>query len=62
MDVKCGNGAFNPSLEVARDVAAQAGLPVSALITDMNQVLGSSAGNALEIAEVLTALRGAGGE
>ena len=67
MDVKCGNGAFNPSLDVARevaaslvDVAAQAGLPVTALITDMQQVLGSSAGNALEVAEVLRALRGDG--
>ena len=67
MDVKCGNGALNASLEVARevatslvDVAAQAQLPVTALITDMDQVLGSSAGNALEVAEVLSALRGDG--
>ncbi|MFM8364656.1 MAG: thymidine phosphorylase, partial [Verrucomicrobiota bacterium] len=44
MDVKCGNGAFMDSLEGARtlakrlvEVANGAGMPTSALITDMNQ-------------------------
>jgi thymidine phosphorylase len=40
-------------------VAAGAGLPCRALITDMNQVLGLSAGNALEVAESVDFLTGA---
>ena len=65
LDVKVGSGAFTPTLEGARtlarslvDVAAAAGLPARALITDMNQVLGLTAGNALEIQETLDYLRG----
>ncbi|MDZ7644695.1 MAG: hypothetical protein U5K76_11000 [Woeseiaceae bacterium] len=38
--------------------AARAGLPTHALLTDMNEVLGYSAGNALEIREVVAYLRG----
>jgi thymidine phosphorylase len=37
-------------------VAAGAGLPTTALITDMDQVLGSSVGNALEVAETVSCL------
>ena len=66
MDVKVGNGAFMAHLADAQtlarslvDVAAGAGLPCTALITDMNQVLGHSAGNALEVAESLAFLTGA---
>ncbi len=66
MDVKLGNGAFMTDLAEARalarslvDVAAGAGLPCRALITDMNQVLGHSAGNALEVAESVAFLTGA---
>ena len=65
MDVKVGNGAFCTSLsqaqELARclvEVARGAGLPTCALITDMNQVLGTTAGNALEVAEAIAFLCG----
>ncbi|MCZ4282674.1 thymidine phosphorylase [Kiloniella laminariae] len=65
MDVKTGSGAFAKSFEMAEalaqsitDVAAGAGLPTSALITDMNQVLGTTAGNALEVQEAVTYLSG----
>ncbi len=65
MDVKCGNGAFadtpERALALARSivrVANQAGLPTRALVTDMNQVLGHAAGNALEVLEALAYLRG----
>ncbi len=65
MDVKTGTGAFAASLDMARDLARSivavangAGLPTRALITDMNQVLGRSAGNALEVQECVDYLRG----
>jgi thymidine phosphorylase len=64
MDVKVGNGAFMQSPEQARELAgsiigtaARAGLTTRALITDMNEVLGSTAGNALEIDEAVRFLR-----
>ncbi len=66
LDVKVGNGAFTPALADARALAASlvqvargAGLPARALITDMNQVLGDSAGNALEVREAIAFLTGA---
>ena len=65
MDVKTGNGAFAAQLDDARalarslvDVALGAGLPTRALITDMNQVLGDSCGNALEVLEAVAFLQG----
>lgn len=65
MDVKCGNGAFAASERMARDlaesivsVAGGAGLPCSALITDMDYPLGTTAGNALEVAESVAMLTG----
>ena len=65
MDVKTGSGAFASELEQAEelaeaivDVAKGAGLKTMALITDMNQVLGRSAGNALEVSEALDYLTG----
>ncbi|WCK02107.1 thymidine phosphorylase [Agrobacterium tumefaciens] len=65
LDVKVGNGAFMQSLEDARilaralvDVANGAGLPTTALITDMNQPLGDAAGNAVEIVNCLEFLAG----
>jgi thymidine phosphorylase len=67
MDVKAGNGAFCTTTEAARElaqsiveVAAGAGLPTRALITDMNQVLGRNAGNALEMREAIDFLTGRG--
>jgi len=65
MDVKFGSGAFMieaaAASELARsivDVAVGAGLPTAALLTDMNQVLGRSAGNALEVREAIDWLTG----
>jgi thymidine phosphorylase len=67
MDVKCGNGAFADSLTMAQElansivaVANGAGLKTTALITDMNQVLGSTVGNSLEVMEAIAYLRGDG--
>jgi thymidine phosphorylase len=66
MDVKTGSGAFAPdeatAVELAESIVAVsegAGLPCVALITDMNQVLGRSAGNALEVSEAIAYLTGA---
>jgi len=66
LDVKVGSGAFAPTLAMARElaqslvaVAGGAGLPARALITDMNQVLGHTAGNALEVREAIDFLTGA---
>ena len=65
LDVKVGSGAFMPRLDDARalatslvEVAAGAGLPAEVLITDMNQVLGRNAGNALEVREAIDFLAG----
>jgi thymidine phosphorylase len=65
MDVKFGSGAFmrdyDDAQELAQsivDVAKGAGLPTVALLTDMNQVLGTTAGNAVEVAEAIAFLRG----
>jgi thymidine phosphorylase len=64
MDLKCGNGAFMPDLPHARelarsivDVATGAGTKTVALITDMNQILGRTVGNALEVVEALDYLK-----
>jgi thymidine phosphorylase len=64
MDIKLGSGAFMETEAIARSLASsiirtagQAGLPTHALLTDMNEVLGTSAGNALEIAESVRYLR-----
>jgi thymidine phosphorylase len=60
MDVKTGSGAFLKTLDESRELAQSivtvangAGLPTTALITDMNQVLGRNAGNALEVREAI---------
>jgi thymidine phosphorylase len=64
MDVKTGNGAFAAGREQAdtlgrslSTVARGAGLPTQVWITDMNQVLGRSCGNALEVVEAVDLLR-----
>ena len=58
LDVKVGNGSFNTTEEIANQlaislvsVAKVAGIQCSAILTDMNQVLGWNAGHALEIIE-----------
>ncbi|OUS32084.1 thymidine phosphorylase [Thalassotalea sp. 42_200_T64] len=65
MDVKVGNGAMMQDMHAAKtlaqsivNVANGAGVKTQAIITDMNQVLGSSAGNAVEIIETLHFLSG----
>jgi len=65
MDVKTGSGAFADTMEMAEEladsivtVANGAGLKTTALITDMDQVLGRNVGNALEVAETVTFLSG----
>ena len=65
MDVKFGSGAFMADREKAEELASAivsvangAGLPCRALLTDMNQVLGSTAGNALEVRESIDFLTG----
>jgi thymidine phosphorylase len=65
MDVKFGNGAFMSRLADARDlalsiatVATSAGLPTTALLTDMDQPLAHTAGNALEVAYAIDYLTG----
>ena len=64
MDLKCGNGAFMDNIEDARklarsivSVANKAGTKTSALLTDMNQVLGHTVGNALEVKEAVEFLQ-----
>lgn len=66
MDVKFGSGAFMADAGRAGDlaralvgVAHGAGLPTTALLTDMEEPLASSAGNALEVAYALDHLSGA---
>ena len=51
LDVKVGNGSFNSTIDIARDlshslvrVAKGAGLQCEAIITDMNQVISPAAG------------------
>lgn len=63
MDVKTGNGAFADSYTMAEElaqsiasVATGSGVPTRCLITDMNQVLGHSVGNAVEVQESIDCL------
>jgi len=63
-DVKVGSGAFMETPQRARELADSligtadnAGLKSHAIITDMNEVLGTTAGNAVEIRESVLYLR-----
>ncbi|WP_404409894.1 thymidine phosphorylase [Pseudidiomarina marina] len=65
LDVKVGNGAVMQDIEQATElanslvtVANGAGLPTSAILTDMNEVLAKSAGNAIEVREAIRYLTG----
>jgi thymidine phosphorylase len=69
LDVKIGRGAFMTTRDEAAAlaamlvrVAADAGLRAVALLTDMNQVLGRAAGNALEVREAIEVLTGGAGD
>ena len=69
MDVKFGSGAFMAAREDADElaqalveVAGGAGLPTVALLTDMDEVLGTTAGNAVEVRESVDYLTGAARE
>jgi thymidine phosphorylase len=66
LDVKCGSGAFMATLQAAQDLASglvsvanRAGLRTTALITDMDEPLASTAGNALEVRYAIDHLTGA---
>ena len=65
LDVKCGDGAFMKTEADARRLAEGltrvgrlAGRRCAAVITDMDQPLGSAVGNALEVREAIAVLRG----
>jgi len=65
LDIKVGNGAFMRELENAQllaldicRVAVESGVACNSVITDMNQPLAWSAGNALEVHEAIDFLRG----
>ena len=67
LDVKLGIGAFMKTLDEARALATamvqigvDAGRDMVALLSDMNQPLGVAVGNALEVAEAVTTLKGEG--
>ena len=67
LDVKCGDGAFLRSRAEARALAeTMLGIgrgmnkKLAALLTDMDQPLGRTAGNALEVAESIETLKGRG--
>ncbi|MEM1227883.1 MAG: thymidine phosphorylase [Planctomycetota bacterium] len=67
MDVKVGSGAFMTTEAQATELAESivrvgtaAGLPTTAILSDMDQPLGSAIGNAIEVNESLDVLNGAG--
>ena len=69
LDVKVGDGAFMKTLDDARelgrvmiDLGRRAGRETMCVLTDMDQPLGRSVGNALEIREAVDTIRGSGPE
>jgi thymidine phosphorylase len=67
LDVKVGSGAFMRELDQARELArtmvrlgTESGVRTIALLTSMEVPLGRAVGNAVEVAESIETLRGAG--
>jgi len=67
LDVKVGLGAFMKTLDAARelaelmvDIGRLSGRKTLAILSDMNQPLGATVGNALEFIEAVETLRGGG--
>ena len=67
LDVKTGRGAFMKELEQARklaramvDIGQEIEKDTRAIISDMNQPLGSAVGNSLEVIEAVETLKGKG--
>lgn len=67
LDVKCGSGAFMKNYEDAKKLAEtmvsigkSAGRKMCAVISDMNQPLGNTVGNAIEVVEAIETLKGNG--
>lgn len=65
LDVKCGDGAFmnnkEDAIELAQrmiEIGESVGRKVAAEITSMNDVLGTSVGNSLEVLEAIETLKG----
>jgi thymidine phosphorylase len=67
LDVKYGSGAFMKTVDAARALAVQLvrvmramSKPAVAVLTSMEEPLGRTVGNALEVAESIECLRGHG--
>ena len=67
LDVKCGKGCFNKTMEVAEELANSMvrvgeglGIKTTAFITEMDNPIGKAVGNSVEVAEALQCLDGNG--